>query len=248
MLKFLKQRFFGTTKTNPRGQTVRLTLEEFEPRFLPNASPLFAGVQSLGFGGPLATAGVSAGTNFTASLSGVTGAAGTASYNANAASSQNSLSLQVTGLTANATYTVQINGTTVGQLTTNASGSAQLSLSNISPTVAAGSVISVLDSTGTTDLQGTFASTGCSSGSSSGTSSSSTGTSITGTSAISSVSTDTQIATDASTFAQALLSGSFAGALAALNDFEAYLSTNPSVSLQELEALTFLDQVFADLA
>lgn len=246
MLEFLMRRFFGSKKTNHRGQPIRLTLEEFEPRFLPNAGPLFAGVTSLGLGTSSA-ASADTGMYLSASLSGVTGAAGTAYYNDGTVSGQNTLSLRVSGLTASSTYTVQINGTTVGQITTDASGNAKLSLSNISPSVTTGSVISVLDSTGTTALQGTFASNGCSSGSSSSSSTSGTSSSSTGSSVSSSVSTDTRISTDASTFAADLLSGNYSGALAALEDFEAYLSTSSSFSLQEQQALAFLDQVFTDL-
>jgi hypothetical protein len=245
MLEFLKRRFFGPEKANHSGQRIRLTLEEFENRFLPSASPLLAGVNPPGFGGSSA-AGADTGTHLSASLSGVTGAAGTASFNAGTVSGQNSLKLQVTGLTANSNYTVQVNGTSVGQIHTDASGNATLSLSNISPSVTAGSAISVLDSTGATALQGTFASTECSSGS--GISTTGTSSSSTGTFASSLLSTSARITADALAFAADLRSGNYSGALAALQDFEAYQSTTQSLSLQEQQALAFLDQVFADLA
>jgi hypothetical protein len=52
---------------------------------------------------------------------------------------------------------VQIGGTTVGQISTDADGDARLSSSNLSTTVTSGSVLTVLNSSGTTVLQGTFA-------------------------------------------------------------------------------------------
>jgi hypothetical protein len=50
-----------------------------------------------------------------------------------------------------------VDGTTVGQLTTNSSGAGTLSASDLTQTIAASSVVTVLDSTGATVLQGTFA-------------------------------------------------------------------------------------------
>jgi hypothetical protein len=71
--------------------------------------------------------------------------------------SQNSLTMRVSGLTASQTYTIQIGGTDVGSLTTDANGRGKVTLSNLSVSVAAGSVLTVVDSSGTTVLQGTFA-------------------------------------------------------------------------------------------
>lgn len=59
--------------------------------------------------------------------------------------------------------------------------------------------------------------------------------------------TATQIVTDASTFATDLQSGDLSGALAALSNFEAYLSSLPSFTMQGEQALLFLDQVLTDL-
>jgi hypothetical protein len=245
MLDFLKQRFFGSQKTSHRGQSVRPTLEEFESRFLPNAGPLFAGTNALGFNGS-AQFGAADPSNMgqqslTATLTGATGS-GSASFSSNSTAGTNSLVVNVSGLNANSTYTVQIGGATAGQITTNANGSGQLSSSNISTSVASGSAITVLDPTGAPVLSGTFAASGCSSGSSSGTGSSGTGSIIDGT-----ASSSTSLTTDASTFATDLMSGNLSGALAALEAFETYLSALPSFPQQEQQALTFLDQVFSDL-
>jgi hypothetical protein len=67
------------------------------------------------------------------------------------------LRVRIHGAAANTTYDVSIDGTTVGQITTNGRGSGRLF---VSPTAAivAGSTISILDSAaGTTLLSGTFA-------------------------------------------------------------------------------------------
>jgi hypothetical protein len=95
-----------------------------------------------------------------AALTGATGTAGHARYHADATAGTNSLSLSVSGLAASSTFTVQIDGTTVGQITTDANGAGKVTLSNLTTAVAAGTVISVLDSTGATVLSGTFTSGG----------------------------------------------------------------------------------------
>ena len=63
----------------------------------------------------------------------------------------------MTGLSADTSYTVQLDGTAVGQITTDETGSGNLALSNLTNTVAAGSVVTVLDSSGNVVLTGTFA-------------------------------------------------------------------------------------------
>src|SRR5579885_2566386 len=167
MLDFLTQRFFGSKKTNPRGQSVKLTLEQFESRFLPNAGPLFAG-----FGGPaLVGSADPAGQShsetqtLTATLTGAAGTSGSATFTSNSAAGTNNLLVQVSGLTANTTYSVTSGTTTLGSITTNASGSGQLSVSNVSPALTAGQSLTVLDPSGATVLSGTLAATGCPSGS-----------------------------------------------------------------------------------
>jgi hypothetical protein len=97
------------------------------------------------------------GTHLKATLTGATGTSGSAHFHATATAGQNSLSVRVSGLAANATYTVQVGGTTVGTITTDANGRGRLSVSNLTTTVAAGSVVTVLDAQNATVLQGTFA-------------------------------------------------------------------------------------------
>jgi ribosomal protein L13 len=107
--------------------------------------------------GTLATPTTShARTAFQATLTGATGS-GHAFVIVNASTGTTQFDLHVSGLTADTTYTVQVNGTMVGQLTTNSRGSGRLSESNITPTVSAGSTVTVLDSAGATVLSGTFA-------------------------------------------------------------------------------------------
>jgi hypothetical protein len=106
--------------------------------------------------GTLAAAASSAVTNLKATLTGTTGS-GHAHFVADASSTNNRFKVSVSGLSANATYTVQVDGTTIGQLTTDSSGAGQLSATDLTQTISAGSLVTVLDSTGATVLQGTFA-------------------------------------------------------------------------------------------
>jgi hypothetical protein len=97
-------------------------------------------------------------TRLRASLSGTTGS-GHARYHADATAGTNSLTVSVSGLSASTTYTIDVGSTAVGQLTTDANGDGSVTLSDVTTTVAAGSVITVVDSTGATVLTGTFAAT-----------------------------------------------------------------------------------------
>ena len=97
------------------------------------------------------------GTHLSANLTGATGTSGTAHFDSNPISGESNLRLRVSGLTADSTYTVQVNGTTLGQFSTDANGRGQLSESVLASTAASGSTITVLDSSGTTVLRGTFA-------------------------------------------------------------------------------------------
>jgi hypothetical protein len=108
--------------------------------------------------GTLAANSRQAGTSLIATLGGTGGGDGIAFAHTSGTSGQNSLRLFLLGLTPSSTYTVQLDGTTVGTVTTDANGLGQLSLSNLSTPPAAGSVLSVLDSTGATVLQGSFTS------------------------------------------------------------------------------------------
>jgi len=97
--------------------------------------------------------GTFAQTRLSATLSGSSSATGKASVEV----VNNHLRVRIHGAAANTTYDVSIDGTTVGQITTNGRGSGRLF---VSPTAAivAGSTISILDSAaGTTLLSGTFA-------------------------------------------------------------------------------------------
>jgi hypothetical protein len=148
----------GTISTNSSGSGTLL---------VSNVSPALASGGSVSvvdpgnttvLAGTLATGTTSAstGTHVTASLTGTTGS-GRAHFNAKASTGNNRFGLSVTGLTASANYTVQVGGTTLGTLTTNANGSGHLSLSDITASIASGTTVTVLDSTGATVLSGTFA-------------------------------------------------------------------------------------------
>jgi hypothetical protein len=165
MLKVFGTLFGGLTRRagqparqHPRPQA-RLGVEELSPRVLPHASPF-----AVGAGGAFAHALVSSASHatatdsgssshqgcggaesatFSASLSDASGATGQASYNATAGT----LTVSVHGSTASTSLDVVVDGTTVGTVTTNASGNGHATLSGV--TVAAGSTITVGDLTGT---------------------------------------------------------------------------------------------------
>jgi hypothetical protein len=108
--------------------------------------------------GTLAAFGSPVATYLSASLTGTTtGVSGTAHYEADSISGDSGLRVRVSGLTADATYAVQIGGTTVGSLNTDANGRGFVSTSNPSATISSGTVLTVLDSTSATALPGTFA-------------------------------------------------------------------------------------------
>jgi hypothetical protein len=91
---------------------------------------------------------------FTASLTGSTGVAGSADFNA----LKSRLFVSITGAAANTTYNVTVDNTVVGQLTTNSSGAGKLHLSLTNVTIQTGSTISIADTLGDAAiLQGTFA-------------------------------------------------------------------------------------------
>jgi hypothetical protein len=107
--------------------------------------------------GTTALSGTLGATNLVATLGGTSGGDGFAPYHANVFTGSNTFHVGLFGLSANSTYTVQLDGTTVGTVTTNANGAGHLSTSSLSTPPAAGSVLTVLDSSGTTVLQGSFA-------------------------------------------------------------------------------------------
>jgi hypothetical protein len=155
MLPFFHKLFARTRKARTPNY-VRLELEAFEPRDLPSAG----GPLGHAFAGPGITHTPSGAHNtqeLTASLTGATGTSGFAAYRANTTTGQNAFLLKVSGLTASTTYTVQVDGTTIGQVTTDTNGTGHVKLTNLTATIAAGSVVTVLDPTGATVLQGTLA-------------------------------------------------------------------------------------------
>jgi hypothetical protein len=106
--------------------------------------------------GKTALSGTLAATNLFATLGGTSGRDGFASYHTNVFTGSSTLRVGLFGLSANSTYTVQLDGTTVGTVTTNALGAGHLSTSSLSKPPAAGSVLTVLNASGTTVLQGTL--------------------------------------------------------------------------------------------
>jgi hypothetical protein len=92
-----------------------------------------------------------------ASLTGTTGASGTAEFKAGEETGENRFELTVTGLTASTTYTVDVGGASIGTFTTDANGAGELELKNLTTTIAAGSILTIVDANNNTVLTGTFA-------------------------------------------------------------------------------------------
>jgi hypothetical protein len=83
--------------------------------------------------------------DFKAALTGATGLSGSADYNA----TKNVLSIHMTGATASTVYNVTVNGTVVGQITTNKAGAGHLTIAPPSGvTIASTSTVSIADTTG----------------------------------------------------------------------------------------------------
>src|SRR5205807_1561820 len=94
----------------------------------------------------------------TATLSGATGTSGQVKFTSSTTTAgQNTFDLSVSGLTASQTYAVQVDGTGVGQVTTDTSGNGNVTVSNLTASIAAGTTVSILDSTGASVLSGTLA-------------------------------------------------------------------------------------------
>jgi hypothetical protein len=150
-----------------RPRAVHLGVEELTPRVVPSAGPFglaalrLAGTHGHGFFSSASTDSDGAtgfsdpsrggdacgqhGATLSASLSNASGATGQAFFNA----ANDTLSVSVQGATASSSLAVTVDGTNVGTLTTNASGSGHANFSNV--TAQAGSTITA------GDLQGTFA-------------------------------------------------------------------------------------------
>jgi hypothetical protein len=171
MLEFIRKLFRPANKATHRRRPIRLTLEAFESRDLLNASPLYAGFHMPSMSDHSQSASVHAGSSdssrgchdnnqsqtLTASLTGATGTSGTATLKSDTSSGDNSLVVQVSGLAASSTFTVTSGTTTLGTITTDANGSGKLSVTNLSPTLAAGADITVVDANEATVLTGTLA-------------------------------------------------------------------------------------------
>jgi large repetitive protein len=145
----------------PRVPRARLGVEELTPRVLPNANMFGLGAGSLACHAAVSTAstaqtaathsgmaskgGASCGAEATlsATLTNASGDTGQATFNA----TTGTLFAQVKGAAANSSLTVAVDGTTVGTLTTNASGNGQVKLSNVS--AQAGDTVTVGDLSGT---------------------------------------------------------------------------------------------------
>jgi hypothetical protein len=167
MLQYLRMLFTAKKKAKPREFRARLGLESFEPRDLPSLAfglghPFQAHVgHATAESGTLHSTG--AGKTLTATLSGTAGS-GQVTFTPGTTAGQNTLAVSVTGLAASQTYSVQVDGTSVGQVSTDASGNGSVTLSNVTATVKAGSVVSVVDTStdpATTALSGTLAPGAC---------------------------------------------------------------------------------------
>jgi hypothetical protein len=161
MLRFLARLFGGkpvtVTRPRPGRPQVRPGVEELTPRVLLNAGPLHMAAAPLSHGPSAATmAGGCAGAghgpdhglpgaNLAADLTNASGGTGTALVN----SAAGALQVQVRGAAAGSTLSVAVDGTTVGSITTDASGNGQGKFTGV--TAQAGSTIAV------GDLQGTLA-------------------------------------------------------------------------------------------
>jgi hypothetical protein len=171
MLEFIRKLFRPANKESYRRRPIRLTLEAFESRDLLSASPLCAGFHAPSMSDHSKSASVHAGSSdsshgchdnsqsqtLTASLTGATGTSGSATFKSDTSSGDNSLVVQVSGLAASSTFTVMSGTTTLGTITTDASGSGKLSVSDLSPALVAGADITLVDANEATVLTGTLA-------------------------------------------------------------------------------------------
>jgi len=106
--------------------------------------------------GSTVLSGTLAPSRLVATLGGTSGGDGSATWHALAEGS-NTLRASLFGLQASSTYTVQLDGTEIGSVTTDANGHGRLLQHDLSTPPKVGSVLTVLDSTGATVLQGSFA-------------------------------------------------------------------------------------------
>lgn len=171
MMHWLTKLLSRPTKQHPRQGYVqprtRLGMEELTPRDLPNSHLLGSSLGSFFEAKQSYTALVSqhssenssasdtsraghggqcgAEVTYTASLSNASGATGTAAYLADS----NSLKIQVKGAAASSTLDIQLDGVSIGSLTTDVSGNGKVTLTDLTAVVNANSALTVGDLAGT---------------------------------------------------------------------------------------------------
>ena len=177
MMKWLNE-WFGTSRTMQKPVVTRRTIlgmEELQGRDLPSSHMLGAGMGMLDFhhvregttamsaalrnsssttdsdsdsetteAGRHGHCGAGANATFTAALSNASGATGTAAYDA----AKNSLFITVKGAGASTSLDVQLDGVSIGTLTTDANGDGSLKIKNLTSAVNASSALTVGDLTG----------------------------------------------------------------------------------------------------
>lgn len=166
-MHWLTKLFSQPAKQHPRQGHIhprtRLNMEELTPRDLPNSHLLGSSLGSFFEARQSSTAIVSQRINdgssaqgskgghcgaeatYSATLSNATGATGTASYLAG----NNSLKISVKGAAVSSTLDIQLDGVSIGTLTTDANGNGKVTLTDLTAVVNANSAITVGDLTST---------------------------------------------------------------------------------------------------
>ncbi|MFT3883708.1 MAG: hypothetical protein QM703_29275 [Gemmatales bacterium] len=166
-MHWLTRLFSRPAKQHPRQGNIqprtRLNMEELTPRDLPNSHLLGSSlgsffearqsttaITSQRFSDASSAQGSKGGqcgaeATYSATLSNSTGATGTASYLAG----NNSLKISVKGAAASSTLDIQLDGVSIGSLTTDASGNGKVTLTDLTAVVNANSALTVGDLTGT---------------------------------------------------------------------------------------------------
>ncbi|HQR08484.1 MAG TPA: hypothetical protein PLN21_16795 [Gemmatales bacterium] len=167
MMHWLTKLFSQRAKQHPRQGYIqprtRLNMEELTPRDLPNSHLLGSSLGSFFEARQSSNAIIShrtsddnsshegkggqcgADATYSATLSNATGATGIASYLAG----NNSLKISVKGAAASSTLDIQLDGVSIGSLTTDATGNGKVTLTDLTAVVNANSVLTVGDLTGT---------------------------------------------------------------------------------------------------
>jgi hypothetical protein len=155
MFWFIPRLFARAKKPRSILRQARLQLETCEARDLPSALSLVGHFKTHAAAVTATTA--SNVQSLSATLTGATGTAGSATFVSDAATGDNALKVRVSGLAASSTFTVSVGGTTVGTITTDANGHGRALFTNLSAAPSAGTAISVLDATSISVLAGSFA-------------------------------------------------------------------------------------------